>query len=523
MKILVADEISEKGVSMLRNSGHEVDVKTGLKEDELASIIADYDAMIVRSATKATRKIIQASKKLKVIGRAGVGVDNIDLEAATEKGVLVMNAPSGNIISTAELTVGLIFALARNIPQADRTMKEGKWEKKKFSGRQLAGKTLGIIGLGKVGTEVAKRAQGLGMVVIAYDPLISPELAVRLHVRLVSLDMLLSQSDFITVHTTLTSQTRDMIGAEQLSKMKKSAFLINTARGGIVNEEALYNALNEKKIAGAALDVFVKEPPEDWKLAKLDNCIVTPHLGASTKEAQEEVGSEIAEQIDLYLSKGIVKNAMNLPAKLDPALIPYMELCNKLGLMAVQLAKKNVSSIEVKCSGEIAQKDTKILAASAVAGLLTPLVAEVSVNLINALPLAKERGINVVSVTSEESPKFKNLIEVSVSSDGARNCVAGTEIAEKGMRIVQLNDHSVEFEPKGTFLFIEHLDKPGMIGAVGTLLGKNGINIAHMDVARDKRGGPAVMILSLDEPAPSAVIEQLKDIANLKDATQISL
>lgn len=523
MKILIADEISEKGVALLRKSGHEVDVRTGLKEDELAEIIADCDAMIVRSATKVTRKIIEASKKLKVIGRAGVGVDNIDLEAATEKGVLVMNAPSGNIISTAELAVGLMFAVARNISQADKTMKEGKWEKKKFSGRQLAGKTLGIIGLGKVGTEVAKRAQGLGMVVIAYDPLISPELAVKMHVRLVDLDMLLAQSDFVSIHTTLTAQTKNMISIEQLSKMKRSAFLINTARGGIVNEEALYGALSEKRIAGAALDVFSREPLEDWKLAKLDNCILTPHLGASTKEAQEEVGSEIAEQIDLYLSKGVVKNAMNLPAKLDPTLMPYMDLCNKLGLMAVQLAKKNVSSIEIKCSGEIAQKDTKILAASAVAGLLTPLVAEVSVNLINALPLAKERGINVISVTSEESPKFKNLIEVSVSSDGVRNCIAGTEIPEKGMRIVQLNGHSVEFEPKGTFLFIEHLDKPGMIGAVGTLLGKSGINIAHMDVARDKRGGPAVMILSLDEPAPAAVIDQLKEIMNLKDATQMTL
>jgi D-3-phosphoglycerate dehydrogenase len=522
MKILVADEISERGISILKNSGHEVDVSAGLKEDELVRIIAKYDALIVRSAAKVTRKIIMASK-LKVIGRAGVGVDNIDLEAATEKGVLVMNAPSGNITSTAELAIALMFALLRNVSSADRTMKAQKWDKKKFTGRQLAGKTLGIIGLGKVGAEVAKRALGLGMVIIAHDPLISPELAVKLHVRLVNLDMLLSEADVITIHTTLTPQTKGMIGKEQLAKMKKSAFLINTARGGIVDEDALLEALSEKKIAGAALDVFAKEPPEDWKLMIHENLIATPHLGASTKEAQEEVGSEIAEQIDLYLSQGIVRNAMNLPAKLDPTLIPYMELSNKLGMMGAQLAKKNVGSIEVRVSGEIAQKDTKILAASAVAGMLAPMVADKEVNLINALPLAKERGINVVSSASEESVKFKNLVEVILSSDGSKCSVAGTQIPEKGMRIVHVNGHSVEFEPKGTFLFIEHFDRPGVIGGVGTLLGKKNINIAHMDVARDRPRGDAVMILSIDEIAPSDVIEALRREKNIREATQIVL
>lgn len=522
MRIIIADEISEKGVAILKNSGHEVDIRPGLKEDELVKIIGGYDAMIVRSATKATKNIIQASK-LKVIGRAGVGIDNIDLEAATQKGILVMNAPSGNIISTAELAVALIFALARNVAQADKTMKEQKWEKKKFTGRQLAGKTLGIIGLGRVGAEVVKRAQGLGMVVIAYDPLISPELAVKLHVRLVDLNNLLSQADIITIHTTLTPQTKDMIGAEQISKMKKSAFIINTARGGIINEDALFEALKEKKIAGAALDVFSKEPLEDWKLAQLENCICTPHLGASTKEAQEEVGSEIAEQINLYLTQGIVKNAMNLPAALDPVLIPYMDLATKLGMMGTQLAKKNVSSVEIKCSGEIAQRDTKILAATAVAGMLTPMIEEKGVNVINAMPLAKERGINVVNSTSEESDKFKSLIEVTFSSDGRKNSVAGTEIPGKGMRIVLVNGHSVEFEPKGVFLFIEHNDRPGVIGSVGTLLGNSNINIARMDVGRDKPRGDAVMILSIDEPAPPEVIEKLKCVTNIREATQIVL
>jgi len=522
MKILIADEISERGVSILKGSGHAVDIRTGLKEDELVAIIGGYDALIVRSAAKVTRRIIEASK-LKVIGRAGVGVDNIDLEAATQKGILVMNAPSGNIVSTAELAVALIFALARNIPQADKTTKCAKWEKKKFTGRQIAGKTLGIIGLGKVGGEVARRALALGMVVISYDPLVSPELAVKLHVRLVSLDALLAESDFITIHTTLTAQTKNLIGKDELSKMKKSAYLINTARGGIVNEEALFEALKENRIAGAALDVHTKEPPEDWKLIQLENLIATPHLGASTKEAQEEVGSEIAEQIDLYLSQGIAKNAMNLPAKLDPSLIPHMELCGKLGRMGAQLAKKNVSSIEIKVSGDIAQKDIKILAASAVAGMLAPIVDDREVNLINALSLAKERGINVVSSASEESVKFKNLVEITLSSDGSRCTVAGTQTPDKGARIVMVNGHSVDFEPSGRFLFIEHFDRPGVIGEVGNLLGKNNINIAHMDVARDKPRGDAVMILSIDDEAPAEVLEKLKGEKNIREATQIVL
>ncbi len=521
MRILIADEIAEKGVKLLEASGHEVDVRTKLKEDELVSIIGGYDAMVVRSATKVTRKIIEASK-LKVIGRAGVGVDNIDLQAATEKGILVMNAPSGNVISTAEHTIALILALARNIPQADKSLKSGKWDRKKYTGRQLSGKVLGIIGLGKVGTEVAKRAIGLGMTVIAYDPMVSPELAVKLHVRLVDRDMLLSDADFITIHTPLTAQTKNLMGKNQLARMKKTAFLINTARGGVINEEALFEALSEKVIAGAALDVYPKEPPEESKLLQLENCITTPHLAASTKEAQEEVGSEIAEQLNLYISQGIAKNAVNMPAKLDPMLKPYMELSMKLGSMVAQLAKRNVQSIEVKCSGAITLKDTKILVAAVVAGMLKPMEQR-EVNLINALTLAKERGIKVVSASTEETPRFKNLIEAPVSSDGGRSCVGGTEIPDKGMRIVLVNGRSVEFEPKGNFLFIEQFDKPGVIGDVGALLGKNNINIAHMDVARDKLRGNATMVLSLDEPAPADVIEKLKSVENIKDATQIIL
>jgi len=521
MKILVADEISENGVNILRNAGHDVDVKTGQSEEELVKIIGEYSAMIVRSATKVTRKIIEASG-LKVIGRAGVGVDNIDLAAATEKGILVMNAPSGNVISTAEHTMALIFALARNIAQANRSMRDGKWDRKKYTGRQLSGKTIGIIGLGKVGAEVAKRALGLGMMAIAYDPMVSPEQATRLHVRLVKLDTLLSEADVVTIHTPLTPQTKNLIGKEQISKMKKSAFLINTARGGIVSEDDLAAALKEGVIAGAAIDVYSKEPPKNQALINLENCIATPHLGASTREAQEEVGSEMAEQLNLYLSNGIAKNAVNLPAKLDPALAPYMNLCDKMGSMGVQLAKGNVKAVEVKCSGEITEKDTKILVASVVAGMLRS-IEDREVNLINALPLAKDRGIKVVSSSSDESARYKNLIEAKISHDAEQSSVAGTEIPDKGMRIVQVNGRTVDFEPKGNFLFIEHTDMPGVIGEVGTMLGDNNINVAHMDVARDMPRGNAVMILSLDEPAPTEVIEKLRNLESLRDANQIIL
>ncbi|OPY07571.1 MAG: D-3-phosphoglycerate dehydrogenase [Syntrophus sp. PtaB.Bin001] len=522
MKILVADEISGKGLSLLKDSGHDIDVRTGLKEEELVEIIGDYDVLIVRSNARVTDKVIKASR-LQVIGRAGVGVDNIDLEAATAKGILVMNAPSGNIVATAELTLALMFCLLRNIVPADRTMKEERWEKKKLIGRQLGNKTLGIVGLGRVGTEVAKRSKALGMNILAHDPFLSPELAERMDVRLVSLDTLLAESDIVTIHTILNSQTRNLIGRVQLAKMKPSAFLINTARGGIVNEEALCEALREKRIAGAAVDVYTQEPPENWSLIKQENCLATPHLGASTKEAQEEVGFEIAEQIALYLSQGIVKNAVNLPAPLDPELIPYLELSDKLGEIAVQLSRRSVSAIEVKCSGEIIGKDVKILVAGAVAGVLKPIFAEGKVNIINAFYIARDRGINIISSTSEASPKFKNLLEVAILSDGLSCSIAGTYFPDKGLRIVQVQGHPVEFEPKGIYLFTEHSDRPGVIGAVGTILGQNNINIAHMDVARDQPRGSAIMILNLDDEVPPEIIDKLRTSENIKEVTQIIL
>jgi D-3-phosphoglycerate dehydrogenase len=522
MKVLVADEISKSGVEMLKAQGYTVDVRTGLKEDELVRIIKDYDVLIVRSATKATRKVIEASR-LKVIGRAGIGVDNIDVDAATERGVLVMNAPSGNVVSTAELTIGFIFALARRIAQADASVKRGEWKRKEMKGVQVQGKTLGIIGLGRVGAEVAKKAIALGMVVIAYDPLVSPEIGAKLHVRLVTLDRLLKDSDFVTLHTPLTQQTRDMIGRNELAQMKKTAFIINCARGGVVNEDALAEALAQNKIAGAALDVFVSEPPAGSRLLSAPNIVLTPHIGATTSEAQEEVGSEIAEQIIAYLRDNVLKNAVNLPAKLDPELVPYMPLAEKLGTFASQLGKCSAGRIEILCMGELAKKDVSIINASVITGLLKPLSEEFTVNYINALAIAKARGVEVVTSSSEEAGRYSNLIRVTLHTNGDTVSTAGTLTPDRGARIVEVNGSPVDIVPEGYFLLIAHTDKPGMIGKVGTVLGDNDVNIASMEVARAHPRGPAMMILEIDDELPTEVLRKVRQIKDLKSAIAIRL
>ncbi len=523
MKVLVADEISKSGIEMLKEQKYDVDVRTGLKEDELVKAIKDYDVLLVRSATKATRKVIEAAAKLKVIGRAGIGIDNIDVDAATERGVLVMNAPSGNVVSTAELTIGLIFALSRRISQADASMKKGEWKRKEMKGAQVQGKTLGIVGLGRVGAEVAKRAAALGMIVIAYDPLVSPEVSARLHVRNVTLDMLLQDADIVTFHTPLTPQTKDMVGKAELAKMKKTAMIINCARGGVVNEDALYEALASNKLAGAALDVFVNEPPTGSKLLSLQNIVLTPHLGATTSEAQEEVGSEIAEQVIAYLRDNVLKNAVNLPAKLDPELAPYMPLAEKLGTFASQLGRSSAGKIEIMCMGELAKKDIRIISASVVTGLLKPLSEEFNVNYINAVSIAKSRGIEIVSSTSEESGRYNNLIKVALHTNGDSVSTAGTITADKGPRIVEVNSSPVDIVPEGYFLLIAHMDKPGMIGKVGTVLGDADVNIASMEVARANPRGPAMMILELDEDLPTEVLRKVRQIKDLKSAISIKL
>ncbi len=522
MRVLVADEISSTGIQMLRAEGYEVDVKTGMSEDELASVIGGYDVLVVRSATKATRKVIEASR-LRVIGRAGIGVDNIDVGAATERGILVMNAPSGNVVSTAELTIGLIFAAARRIAEADASMRRGEWKRKELKGAQVSGKTLGIIGLGRVGAEVAKRAAALGMTVIAFDPLVSPEVGVKLHVRLVNLDRLLQDSDFVSIHTPLTQQTKDLIGKAELSKMRKGAVLINCARGGVVREDALHEALAAKAITCAAIDVYSKEPPKDSPLLKLPNIILTPHLGASTSEAQEDVGAEIAEQIIAYLKHNEIRNAINLPAKLDPELVPYMSLSEKLGTLICQLGQCSAGKVEVSCRGELAQKDTRIISASVMTGMLKPISEEFNVNYINAIEMARTRGIEVVSSSTDDSGLYKNLIRVELRTNGETTSVAGTLFSDKGARIVEINGSVVDMVPEGNFLLIGHEDKPGMIGRVGTVLGDNDVNIASMEVARKLARGPATMILEIDEELDHVVLDKVRSIPNLKSATYIRL
>jgi D-3-phosphoglycerate dehydrogenase len=522
MRILVADEISKSGVELLKSSGYDVDVKTGMKEDELVQTIPGYDVLLVRSATKATRRVIEASK-LKVIGRAGIGIDNIDVNAATERGILVMNAPSGNVVSTAELTIGHIFALARRIPEADASMRRGEWKRKELKGVQVSGKTLGIVGLGRVGAEVARRGAALGMTVIAYDPLVSPEVGVKLHVRLVALDRLLEDADFVTVHTPLTPQTKDLIGKSEFSKMKRTAMLVNCARGGVVNEEALHEALSDNIIAAAAVDVFKAEPPKDSPLITLPNIVLTPHLGATTREAQEEVGSEIAEQVIAYLKDNIIKNAVNLPAKLDPELVPFMPLAEKLGTLICQLGQCGSGKVEIASQGYLATKDVRIISASVVTGLLRPLSEEYNVNYINALAMAKARGIEVVSSSSDDAGPYKNLIRVSMNTNGETLSVAGSLLADKGPRLVEINGSKIDIQPEGNLLLIGHEDKPGMIGSVGTVLGQGDVNIASMEVARTKPRGDAMMILHIDEELKPEVLEKVRGIPCLKSATYIRL
>jgi D-3-phosphoglycerate dehydrogenase len=522
VKVLVADEISKSGVDLLKRQGYQVDVRTGLKEDELVKAIKDYDVLLVRSATKVTKKVIAASN-LRVIGRAGIGIDNVDVDAATERGVLVMNAPSGNVVSTAELTIGFIFALARKIAQADASIRKGEWKRKEMKGVQIQGKTLGIVGFGRVGQEVTKKAQALGMTVIAHDPLVSPEVGAKLHVRLVSLDRVLQDSDFVSIHTPLTAQTKDIINKNNIQLMKKSGMLINCARGGVVNEDALAEALAQNKIAGAALDVFVSEPPTGSKLLSLPNIVLTPHLGASTNEAQEEVGSEIAEQVIAYLKDSVLKNALNLPAKLDPELVRFMPLAEKLGTFTSQIGKSSAGKIEIMCAGELAKKDMSIIAASVVTGLLKPLSEEFPVNYINAFAVAKARGIDIVTSTSDEAGRYDNLIKVTLQTNGDKVSTAGTLTEDRGPRIVEVNASPVDIVPEGHFLLIEHTDKPGMIGKVGTVLGDADVNIASMEVARAQIRGPAMMILELDEDLPVTVLRKVRQITDLRSAIAVKL
>lgn len=511
-KILVADKMSSAGPEILKEAGLEADVKTGLSEDELVDTIGEYEGLMVRSATKVSRRVIEAAEKLRVIGRAGVGVDNIDTGAATERGIVVMNTPLGNIVSAAEQAVALMFSLARSTPAADASMKQGRWEKKAFTGVELAGKTLGIVGLGKIGAIVARVGKALSMRVLAFDPYLNPDRAADLDCEQVDLDALLREADFVTLHVPLNDSTRGLIGTDELRKMKPTARLVNCARGGVVDEDALSEALAGGEIAGAALDVYAREPlAEESPLRKAPNIVLTPHLGASTAEAQEKVAADLAKQFVDYFVRGEIKNPVNLSVTLKPHLTAFAGLAETLGRFVSQIAPGGLSRVEVGVYGELGRSadDTQVLAVCALQGVLGDRVDE-NVNVVNVGLIAKSRGIELNVRRADTARTYRNLIVVKLLADGKGRSVAGTLFEGTGARIVAIDDFDIDVRPAPWMLAMSYPDRPGMIGKIGTILGEAGINIAGMSVGRREKRGQAFVVLTVDEPVSAGVAERIR-------------
>ena len=522
MKVLVADKISEQGLSVLNNVAH-VDIKTGLKSDEIKSIIHDYDALMVRSQTTVTADIIEAGKKLQVIARAGVGIDNIDVETATRCGIVVINAPTGNTVSTAEHTIAMILALARNIPQANASLKSGEWRRNDFIGTELRGKTLGIIGLGNVGSEVAKRAQSFEMKIIGIDPLVSTEYASKLRVEMVDLRKLLKESDFISLHLPLNDQTRNIIGAEELTLVKPNVRIINCARGGLIDELEIVKAINEKRVAGAAFDVFENEPITDSILFGVDKIIVTPHLGASTSEAQVLAARAVAEQIVEVFAGLPVRAAVNvpyIPAETFTVLAPYVKLASVLCKLVYRLAEGQIQNIRIKYEGEITDYNTDALKAAVIGGLLEG-TSEERVNIVNCNVIANKRGLNVIEETETDCENYASLITVELKTTEGVYTVAGT-IMHDELHIVRINKYWLDIVPTSGsyFLFSDHLDRPGFIGAIGKITGDADINISSMHLGRLEQRGRALLVLTLDEPIAE---EQQKQILAIPDVYSVKL
>jgi D-3-phosphoglycerate dehydrogenase len=518
MKILVSDSLSKQGIEFLQKAGFAVDVKTKLSKDELLDQIKHYDGLIVRSGTKVTAEVIAAATQLKVVGRAGSGLDNVDTQAATRRGIVVMNTPGGNTVTTAEHTMAMIFAMTRRIPQATASMKTGKWEKEKFMGVELYNKTLGVIGIGQIGSYLVKLAQGLSMNVIAYDPYLAEERARKMGVEVVELAELFRRADIISVHTPLTAETKSLINAATLAQMKPGVMIVNCARGGIVNEVDLFEALKTKTVAAAAFDVFEEEPIKPGHaLLSLDNFICTPHIGASTTEAQENVAVGIAEQIVDYFSKGIARGAVNIPLvppELLPRLQPYLMLAEKIGLLQAQLYEGGLDRVTVEYSGEVASLAVAPLTIAVLKGLLTPIL-ENAVNFVNAPVIAKERGIEVKEVKSSDAGDFTSVIRVRIEAGKKAHRLAGTLFHRKDPRIIEIDNFQVEVTPEGHMILILNVDRPGVIGAVGQILGDHNINIARMQCSREERGGNALLIIGLDAPLPEQVLETIKAGKNI--------
>jgi D-3-phosphoglycerate dehydrogenase / 2-oxoglutarate reductase len=527
MKILVSDSLAPQCLEVFKRAhGFEVDVRIGLKPDELKRICANYDGWVIRSGTRITAELIEAATNLKVIGRAGVGFENIDVDAATQRGIVVMNTPGGNNVTTGEHTISLMMALARHIPQAVASLKNGKWERNKFVGVELCNKTIGVIGLGNVGRIVAERAAGLRMKVFGYDPFISGENIARMEVEPATLDEIFSKADFITVHVPLTPETQGLVNREAFAKMKPGVRIINCARGGIVDEKDLADAIKEGKVAGAALDVYVDEPPPaDHPLLKMEQVITTPHLGASTDEAQLNVAVAVAEQMVDFLTEGLVRYAVNVPSvspELFKILRPYLILAEKLGSLQVQMADVLPQSVHVEYRGEVTQYNIAPLTLAVLKGMLTP-VMEASVNYVNAPILAKERGIQVVESKSSKAGDFSSSITVKIATGDREVEVEGAIFGDKHPRIVRVDNFYLEAAPEGYILILRNKDVPGVVGNVGTILGKNGINIAGMELGRGAKGGNAISFIHVDDQIPKETMEELRNLPQTVSAELVKL
>ncbi|SFG97484.1 D-3-phosphoglycerate dehydrogenase [Desulfotomaculum arcticum] len=525
-KVLVMDGVSEKGLEPLRNESEiEVIIGNKMTEDELVAVIGEYDAMVVRSATKVTPRVFDHASRLKVVGRAGVGVDNIDLNAATQHGVLVVNAPDGNTIAATEHTIAMMLALARNIPQAVAKMKNGVWDKKAFLGVELRGKTLGIIGLGRIGSAVARRAQALEMDIVAYDPYITEEKAESMGIKLATLEELFPVADFITVHMPKTKETYHMLDERAFAMMKEGVRVINCARGGIIEEEALYKYMKEGKVAGAALDVFEKEPNTDSPLLELNNFIATPHLGASTAEAQLNVAVDVAEEIVEALQGKVVRNTVNIPSISPEVMVkvkPYLKLAEKLGKFQAQLVEGRVTKLEITFSGDLAGEEVKPITTALVKGFLDPILQE-TVNFINATLLAKNRGISIAQTVNGRANGYASLITLKVISDKGEKTVSGTLFRDNDPRIVMIDGYRIDAVPEGYMLYVPHIDKPRIIGPVGMLFGEHNINIAGMQVGRKEVGGKAIMMLSVDAPVSEETLKAIAEIDGVQEVKFVSL
>ncbi len=525
-KIIVTDAVDKKCVGILENAGFEVTYKPGMPKDEIKKVIKDYNGLVVRSDTQVTPDLIELMDNMEVIGRAGAGVDNINLEAATRKGIIVMNTPGGNTVSTAEHTIALLLSMCRNVPQANQSLRDGKWERKKFKGTEIYGKTIGIIGLGKVGREVASRAKAFGMTTIGYDPILSNEVALKLGVNLVDLDTLFKQSDIITVHVPLTDETRNLISEDSLSICKNGVKIINCARGGIVDEQALVKALDSGKVSGAAFDVYVKEPPEySGNFIQHPKIVTTPHLGASTEEAQEKVAIQIAEQIaDLFNKKG-VKGAINAAAietSGNEELTPYVRLAENLGLLHSQLNKGQLKNININFSGELLHNSTTLLSTAVLKGFLSRKLTA-GVNLINAPFLAKEMGILVNETKTGANQNYANLLTVEFITDKEQRLLAGTVFGNNEIRIVYVDKFHLELKPEGNMLFYYNIDKPGMLANVGKILAEANINIAGLSLGRFDVGKEALTVINVDSEIDKDVVISISSIDGIKNVAVVRL